>query len=376
MAFTLDNVVENVVSIKVIGVGGAGNNVVSRMVSNGVQGIKFVSINTDKPTLDVSGADIKVQIGKKITRGQGAGSNPEIGRRSAEESRNAIEKVFEDTDMAFITAGMGGGTGTGAAPIVAELAREAGVLTIGVVTKPFKFEGAKKMKIAEAGVKEMLERVDTLLVIPNEKLKEVSNQKVTFANAFDVADNVLLQAVIGIADLLRNTSFINLDFADLKTIMKGAGYAHMGVGAAAGRNKIEEASQSAIHSPLMETTIEGARRVLVNVTGSMDITMEDVESIVEKVHQAAHPDANIIFGCDFDTEMSDAVKILVIATDFATKPSKRLIELSQSEASSSSPPKPVPEAPDRNAEPQPQEPEKPSMSEDGWDELARFFNND
>ncbi|NLL40073.1 MAG: cell division protein FtsZ [Clostridiales bacterium] len=376
MAFTLDNVVENVVSIKVIGVGGAGNNVVSRMVSNGVQGIKFVSINTDKPTLDVSGADIKVQIGKKITRGQGAGSNPEIGRRSAEESRNAIEKVFEDTDMAFITAGMGGGTGTGAAPIVAELAREAGVLTIGVVTKPFKFEGAKKMKIAEAGVKEMLERVDTLLVIPNEKLKEVSNQKVTFANAFDVADNVLLQAVIGIADLLRNTSFINLDFADLKTIMKGAGYAHMGVGAAAGRNKIEEASQSAIHSPLMETTIEGARRVLVNVTGSMDITMEDVESIVEKVHQAAHPDANIIFGCDFDTEMSDAVKILVIATDFATKPSKRLIELSQSEASSSSPPKPVPEAPDRNAEPQPQEPEKPSMSEDGWDELAKFFNND
>ena len=330
MAFTLDNVVENVVSIKVIGVGGAGNNVVSRMVSNGVQGIKFVSINTDKPTLDVSGADIKVQIGKKITRGQGAGSNPEIGRRSAEESRNAIEKVFEDTDMAFITAGMGGGTGTGAAPIVAELAREAGVLTIGVVTKPFKFEGAKKMKIAEAGVKEMLERVDTLLVIPNEKLKEVSNQKVTFANAFDVADNVLLQAVIGIADLLRNTSFINLDFADLKTIMKGAGYAHMGVGAAAGRNKIEEASQSSIHSPLMETTIEGARRVLVNVTGSMDITMEDVESIVEKVHQAAHPDANIIFGCDFDTEMSDAVKILVIATDFATKPSKRLIELSQS----------------------------------------------
>lgn len=373
MAFTLDNSVENVVSIKVIGVGGAGNNVVSRMVSSGIEGIEFVNINTDKPTLNVSGADVKIQIGEKLTRGQGAGSNPEIGSRSAEESRNAIAKVFEDTDMAFITAGMGGGTGTGAAPVIAELAREADVLTIGVVTKPFKFEGAKKMRIAEAGVKEMLERVDTLLVIPNEKLKEVSSQKVTFANAFDIADGVLQQAVIGIADLLRNTSFINLDFADLKTIMKGAGYAHMGVGSAAGRNKIEEASQNAIYSPLMETTIEGARRVLVNVTGSMDITMEDVEIIVEKVHQAAHPDANIIFGVDFDTEMSDAVKIIVIATDFATMPSKRLVELARGEAPK---PEPVPEVPNQIAETQSPKPEKPPTSTDGWDELASFFNND
>lgn len=376
MAFTLDNSVENVVRIKVIGVGGAGNNVVSRMVSSGINDIQFVNINTDKPTLNVSGADIKIQIGEKLTKGQGAGSNPEIGKRSAEESRNAIAKIFEDTDMAFITAGMGGGTGTGAAPVVAELAREAGVLTIGVVTKPFKFEGAKKMRIAEAGINEMFKRVDTLLVIPNEKLREVSSQKITFANAFDIADNVLQQAVIGIADLLRKTSFINLDFADLRTIMKDAGYAHMGIGSAAGKNKIEEASQSAIYSPLMETTIEGARRVLVNVTGSMDITMEDVESIVEKVHQAAHPDANIIFGCDFDTDASDTVKIIVIATDFATMPSKKLLDLAKTEApqSPTPPPKPEPEAaPKRAAEPRP---EKTTMSEDGWEELSKFFNSD
>lgn len=376
MAFTLDNSVENVVRIKVIGVGGAGNNVVSRMVSSGINDIQFVNINTDKPTLNVSGADIKIQIGEKLTKGQGAGSNPEIGKRSAEESRNAIAKIFEDTDMAFITAGMGGGTGTGAAPVVAELAREAGVLTIGVVTKPFKFEGAKKMRIAEEGINEMFKRVDTLLVIPNEKLREVSSQKITFANAFDIADNVLQQAVIGIADLLRKTSFINLDFADLRTIMKDAGYAHMGIGSAAGKNKIEEASQSAIYSPLMETTIEGARRVLVNVTGSMDITMEDVESIVEKVHQAAHPDANIIFGCDFDTDASDTVKIIVIATDFATMPSKKLLDLAKTEApqSPTPPPKLEPEAaPKRAAEPRP---EKTTMSEDGWEELSKFFNSD
>lgn len=378
MAFTLDNTVESVVSIKVIGVGGAGNNVVSRMVSAKTDGIEFVNINTDKPTLNVSGADVKIQIGEKLTNGQGAGSNPEIGRRSAEESRNIISKVFEDTDMAFITAGMGGGTGTGAAPVVADLARQAGVLTIGVVTKPFKFEGSKKMRVAEEGIKEMLAQVDTLLVIPNEKLREVSGQKVTFANAFDVADSVLQQAVIGIADLLRNTSFINLDFADLRTIMKGAGYAHMGVGTASGKNKIEDASRSAIYSPLMETTIEGARRVLVNVTGSMDITMEDVDSIVEKVHKAAHPDANIIFGMDFNTEANDEVKIIVIATDFATMPSKRLIEATRNDAHAA---QQEPEAPKHDAEPaqqapRPDPPKKPSMSDDGWDELSKFFNND
>lgn len=377
MAFTLDNGVENVVNIQVIGVGGAGNNVVSRMVSSEITGIRFVNINTDKPTLNVSGADIKIQIGEKLTNGQGAGSNPDIGRRSAEESRNSIAKIFEDVDMAFITAGMGGGTGTGATPLVADLAREAGVLTIGVVTKPFKFEGSKKMRVADAGINELLEKVDTLLVIPNEKLKEVSNQKVTFANAFDIADGILQQAVIGIADLLRNTSFINLDFADLRTIMKGAGYAHMGVGTASGKNKIEDASSSAIYSPLMETTIEGARRVLVNVTGSMDLTMEDVESIVGKVQKAAHSDANIIFGVDFDAELADTVKIIVVATDFEEMSSKSQAEETKNDINRQAPAETyekVSEATDEAINSQ--QIEKDDMSDDGWDELIKFFGND
>ncbi|NLO47327.1 MAG: cell division protein FtsZ [Clostridiales bacterium] len=372
MAFTLENGMEDVVRIKVIGVGGAGNNVVSRMVSCGTEGIKFVNINTDKPTLNVSGADFKLQIGEKLTHGQGAGANPDIGRKSAEESRNNIAKLFEETDMAFITAGMGGGTGTGAAPIVAEIAREAGVLTIGVVTKPFKFEGMTKMRTAEAGISAMLEYVDTLLVIPNEKLKQVSDQKITFANAFDIADNVLHQAVISIADLLRNTSFINLDFADLKTIMLGAGYAHMGVGKASGKGKVEEASQAAIYSPLMETSIEGARRVLINVTGSMDITMEDIESVVGRVQTAAHPDANIIFGVDFDESLADALQVIVIATDFDEKvkagDTKEAVSAPEAEPGKS--------AAEMLKHEQTQEQVRQENADDGWDELVKFFNRD
>ena len=369
MAFTLDTGMEDVVRIKVIGVGGAGNNVVSRMVSSETHGIEFININTDKPTLSVSGADHKLQIGEKLTHGQGAGSNPDIGRRSAEESRNNIAKFFEDTDMVFITAGMGGGTGTGAAPVVAEIAREAGVLTIGVVTKPFKFEGGSKMRAAEAGIEELLERVDTLLVIPNEKLKGVSEQKITFANAFDIADSILHQAVISIADLLRNTSFINSDFADLKTIMRGAGYAHMGVGAASGKGKVEDAARDAIYSPLMETSIEGARRVLINLTGSIDISMEDVESVVGRVQAAAHPDANIIFGVDFNEKMVDALRVIVIATDFddmrsttkAVEPEAKLEPIQTTE--------PADQA-DADIElPQ-------TNQEDGWDELVKFFDTD
>jgi cell division protein FtsZ len=369
MAFTLENGMEDVVRIKVIGVGGAGNNVVSRMVSCGTEGIKFININTDKPTLNVSGADQKLQIGEKLTHGQGAGSDPLVGRKSAEESRNNIAKLFEETDMAFITAGMGGGTGTGAAPIVAEIAREAGVLTIGVVTKPFKFEGAKKMRMAEEGISQLLEHVDTLLVIPNEKLKEVSEQKITFANAFDIADNVLHQAVISIADLLRNTSFINLDFADLKTIMLGAGYAHMGVGKASGKGKVEEASRDAIYSPLMETSIEGARRVLINVTGSLDITMEDIESVVGRVQAAAHPDANIIFGVDFDEAMADALQVIVIATDFDVQ-AHSAIKPDEAQGKPEQQPEPAKELPVTEPVIR-QEP-----GDDGWDELVKFFNRD
>ena len=234
---------ENVVTIKVVGVGGAGNNVVNRMVKDGTQGVEFIAVNTDKQALSISNADQKIQIGEKITRGQGAGSDPAIGRRAAEESRNAITAALENTDMVFITAGMGGGTGTGAAPTVADIARDAGMLTVGVVTKPFKFEGKRRMDQAEAGIKELLGKVDSLLIIPNDRLKYATDQKVTLANAFEIADDVLRQAVTSISDLVKNTGFINLDFADVTCIMKDAGYAHMGVGHAAGKGKAEEAAR-------------------------------------------------------------------------------------------------------------------------------------
>ncbi len=310
---------ENVVTIKVVGVGGAGNNVVNRMVKAGTQGVEFIAINTDKQALAVSNADQKIQIGEKMTRGQGAGSDPEIGKRSAEESRNNIAKAIEDADMVFITAGMGGGTGTGAAPIVAEIAREAGVLTVGVVTKPFKFEGKRRMDQANAGIKELLGRVDSLLIIPNDRLKFATDQKVTLANAFEIADDVLQQAVTSISGLIKNTGFINLDFADVTCIMKNAGFAHMGVGHAAGKGKAEDAARMAVASPLMETSIEGARGVLINITGSEDMGLEDVEAAASLVQEAAHPDANIIFGATFDENLQDEIRVTVIATGFEEK---------------------------------------------------------
>ena len=307
---------ENVVNIKVIGIGGAGNNVVNRMVKAGTQGVEFIAVNTDKQALAVSNADQKIQIGEKMTRGQGAGSDPEIGKRSAEESRNNIAKVIENADMAFITCGMGGGTGTGAAPIVAEIARDAGLLTVGVVTKPFKFEGKRRMDQANTGIKELLGRVDSLLIIPNDRLKFATDQKVTLANAFEIADDVLLQAVTSISDLIKNTGFINLDFADVTCIMKNAGFAHMGVGRAAGKGKAEEAARMAVASPLMETSINGARGVLINITGSADMDLEDVETAASLVQEAAHPEANIIFGATFDDTLEDEIRVTVIATGF------------------------------------------------------------
>ena len=307
---------ENVVTLKVVGVGGAGNNVVNRMVKAGTQGVEFIAINTDKQALAVSNADQKLQIGEKMTHGQGAGSDPEIGKRSAEESRNNIAKCIEDADMVFITAGMGGGTGTGAAPTVAEIAREAGVLTVGVVTKPFKFEGKRRMDQANAGIKELLGRVDSLLIIPNDRLKYATDQKVTLANAFEIADDVLKQAVTSISDLIKNTGFINLDFADVTCIMKNAGFAHMGVGHAAGKGKAEDAARMAVASPLMETSINGARGVLINITGSQDMGLEDVEAAANLVQEAAHPEANIIFGATFDDTLQDEIRVTVIATGF------------------------------------------------------------
>ena len=307
---------ENVVTIKVVGVGGAGNNVVNRMVKDGSQGVEFIAINTDKQALSVSNADQKIQIGEKITHGQGAGSDPEVGRRAAEESRNAITEALENTDMVFITAGMGGGTGTGAAPTVADIAKDAGILTVGVVTKPFKFEGKRRMDQANNGIKDLLGKVDSLLIIPNDRLKYATDQKVTLANAFEIADDVLRQAVSSIADLIKNTGFINLDFADVTCIMKDAGYAHMGVGRAAGKGKAEEAARIAVASPLMETSINGAHGVLINITGSSDMGLEDVEAAADLVQEAAHPDANIIFGASFDESMQDEIRVTVIATGF------------------------------------------------------------
>ena len=316
MAFGLDTGPDTVVNIKVIGVGGGGNNVVNRMVSAGVKGIDFIAVNTDKQALAISGATYKIQIGEKLTGGQGAGSDPEVGRKSAEESRSAISKALEDADMVFITAGMGGGTGTGAAPIVADIAKEMGILTVGVVTRPFKFEGRRRMEQAERGIAELKTRVDSLVIIPNERLKYATDQKITFANAFEIADDVLKQAVQSISDLIKSTGFINLDFADVSAVMKNAGMAHMGVGRAAGKNKAEEAAKMAISSPLLETSINGARGVLVNVTGSVDIGLEEVETAANLVQQAAHPEALIIFGAAFDEELEDEIRVTVIATGF------------------------------------------------------------
>ena len=317
--FALDNGPDNVVTIKVVGVGGAGNNVVNRMVQSGTKGVEFIAVNTDKQVLSTSGATQKIQIGEKLTHGQGAGSDPEIGKRSAEESRNAIAKAIEDADMVFITAGMGGGTGTGAAPVVADIAREAGILTVGVVTKPFSFEGKRRMLQAEAGIETLLGKVDSLLIIPNDRLKHATDQKVTFANAFQIADNVLYQAVTSISDLIKETGFINLDFADVTSVMKNAGYAHMGVGHAAGKGKAEEAAKAAVSSPLMETSIDGARGVLVSITGDLSLGLEEVEAAASLVQAAAHPDANIIFGATFDENMDDEMRVIVIATGFDEK---------------------------------------------------------
>ena len=311
-----------VVKIKVIGVGGAGNNVINRMIESGVDGVEFVVVNTDKQDLNKSICKNKVQIGEKLTGGMGAGSKPEIGQKSAEESRAQLAKILEGIDMVFITAGMGGGTGTGAAPIVADLAHEAGILTVGVVTKPFKFEGANRMRQAEAGIAELAGKVDSLIIIPNDRLKYVTDQKITFANAFAIADDVLKQAVLSISELVGEAGnvVINLDFADVSAVMKNAGRAHMGVGTASGREKAEQAALAAINSPLLETSINGATGVLVNVTGSPEMTLDDVETAAGIVEQAANPEANIIFGATWDENFQDELRVTVIATGFDPVP--------------------------------------------------------
>ncbi len=305
-----------VVSIKVVGVGGGGNNAVNRMVASGLTGAEFIAINTDKAALNKSLADVKVSIGEKLTKGHGAGANPDVGARAAEESVDEITNALKGADMVFITAGMGGGTGTGAAPVVAKVARDMGILTVGVVTKPFDFEGKKRMNQAEIGIKNLRENVDSLLVIPNERLKQISQTKITFLNAFSEADNVLKHGVESICTLISDVGVVNLDFADVTTIMKDAGYAHMGVGSAQGNDKAERAAKLAISSPLLETTIDGARGILVNVTASPDVSLEEIAAASQLITDEAHPDATIIWGAIIDESLQEEMRITVIAAGF------------------------------------------------------------
>lgn len=317
MPFVLDNEeLLNITNIKVVGVGGGGGNAVNRMVESGLRGVEFISMNTDQQALLKSSATQKVQLGAKLTRGRGAGADPDVGQRSAEESRDEIAAALRGAQMVFITAGMGGGTGTGAAPKVAEVAKELGILTVGIVTKPFHFEGKRKMHLAEIGISGLLERVDSLIVIPNERLKLISQEKITMLNAFEAADNVLRQGVESVSSLINVPAFINLDFADVRSIMKEAGYAHMGVGVGKGVNKANDAANAAISSPLLETSIAGARGVIINITSSPDIGLEDVETAAGLITSSAHPEANIIWGASFDEKMKDEMSITVIATGF------------------------------------------------------------
>ena len=307
-------------SIKVVGCGGGGNNAVNRMVDAGLRGVEFISVNTDRQALGQSNAQVKIQIGEKLTKGLGAGAIPEVGRRAAEESREEIASALKGADLVFITAGMGGGTGTGAAPIVAEIARDMGTLTIAVVTKPFNFEGKQRMKNAESGIEELKQHVDTLVVIPNDRLLQVVNKGTTMLEAFRIADDVLRQGIQGISDLIAVPAMINLAFADVKTVMESGGMAHMGIGVGSGENKLVEAAKNAIASPLLETNIDGARAVLINVTGGADISIVDINEAANLIMEAADPDANIIFGAGIDETMGDDVRITVIATGFEKTP--------------------------------------------------------
>lgn len=306
-------------NIKVIGVGGGGSNAVNRMIVAGLKGVEFISVNTDAQALFLSQASQKIQIGAKLTKGLGAGANPEIGKKAAEESREELVQALRGADMVFVTAGMGGGTGTGAAPIVAEVAKEVGALTVGVVTKPFTFEGKKRLSQAEDGIANLKSKVDTLITIPNDRLLQVIDKHTSIVEAFRIADDVLRQGVQGISDLIAVPGLINLDFADVKTIMEETGTALMGIGSATGETRAAEAARMAISSPLLETSIEGARGVLLNITGGSSLGLFEVNEAAEIIAQAADVDANIIFGAVIDEEMEEEVRVTVIATGFDHK---------------------------------------------------------
>ena len=327
MEFDID--MEQFAQIKVIGVGGGGNNAVNRMIASGLKGVEFISINTDKQALFMSKANIKIQIGDKLTKGLGAGANPDIGEKAATESRDEIAQAIKGADMVFITAGMGGGTGTGAAPVIAQIAKELNILTVGVVTKPFMFEGKKRMQYAERGIENLKGSVDTLVTIPNDRLLQIADKRTSFIDAFKMADDVLRQGVQGISDLIAVPGLINLDFADVKTVMINTGIAHMGVGRASGEGKAEEAARQAIQSPLLETSIDGASRVLLNITGSPDLGLFEVNIAAELIQKSVDAEANIIVGAVIDESMKDEMMITVIATGFEKGPIFKKVDKSE-----------------------------------------------
>lgn len=316
MAFEHDDLLESGVSIKVVGVGGGGNNAVNRMISTNIRGVEFIAVNTDKQALRSSNAPNQIVIGEKITRGHGAGANPEIGQRAAEENTEEIKSALAGADMVFIATGMGGGTGTGAAPVVARIAKEMDILTVAIVTKPFIFEGSRRMRQAEEGIRQLSQYVDSLVIIPNERLKQVSDTRITLFNAFEIADDVLRRGVQSISELINVPGFINLDFADVTSVMHDAGFAHMGVGSATGKDKAELAAKAAISSPLLETSIKGATGILVSISISPDVGLEDADLASTMIVNEASPDANVIWGVAFDPDLDDEMKITIIATGF------------------------------------------------------------
>lgn len=320
MAFRSVDETDNLVTIKVVGVGGAGNNALNRMIQDDVKSVEFIAINTDKQDLDANLAPSKILLGDKVTGGRGAGANPEVGRRAAEDSRDLISEALKDAEMVFITAGMGGGTGTGAAPLVAEIAKEMGVLTVGIVTKPFGFEGNRKMKQAEKGIADLGAHVDSLVVIPNERLKYITEERITLANAFTVADSVLKQGVQSITDLIKGHGVLNLDFADVCAVLRDAGYAHMCVASAKGKDKAEEVARKVITSPLLETSVSGAKGVMINFTADPEVALEDIYRAADIIREEADDDANIIWGIVLDDELQDELRATVIATGFAQPP--------------------------------------------------------
>ena len=375
-------------TIKVIGVGGAGNNAVNRMIESGIKGVDFIAVNTDRQALQQSKANTKIQIGEKITRGLGAGANPDIGAQSAEENKSEVAEILRGADMVFVTAGMGGGTGTGAAPVVAQLAKQKGILTVGVVTKPFGFEGKVRMKNAEAGIEELKANVDTLITIPNDRLLEVVQKNTSIVEAFSIADNVLKQGIQSISDLIKVPGLINLDFADVTSIMKDKGLAHMGIGNASGENRAIEAAKEAIQSPLLETSIRGAKGVLLNVTGGPSLSLFEANAASNLITESCDPDANIIFGASIREDLEDEIMITVIATGFDEAPQGGFVEPTPIKKTEIPPvakvePKPVIHRetvvePEPRIEPKVERTPEPVRQQDDWDdemEIPTFLRN-